>query len=149
HLLRPICFVPSASSHLLRPICFVPSGLLCPTAVDYCPGCSGGKRFNFSERAEKLFLDGVDYYQVVFTYAFSDRPEQRQPLGDLLFSSAWKSLWKTIGNEQGYVPAAIVVLHTWNQKLDSHWHVHAIVPGAGPEIDQEAGRPRRLLRAVS
>jgi len=23
---------------------------------------------------------------------------------------------------------------TWNQKLDAHWHVHALVPGAGPSL---------------
>jgi hypothetical protein len=25
-----------------------------------------------------------------------------------------------------------MVLHTWNQKLDAHWHIHALVPGGGP-----------------
>jgi hypothetical protein len=33
----------------------------------HCSQCSGSKRYNFAERAEKLLLDGVDYYQVVFT----------------------------------------------------------------------------------
>ena len=49
-------------------------------------------------------------------------------------SSAWKALGKTIRSEQGYDPAALMVLHTWNQKLDSHWHVHALVPGGGPSF---------------
>lgn len=25
-----------------------------------------------------------------------------------------------------------MVLHTWNQKLEAHWHVHALVAGSGP-----------------
>ena len=82
-----------------------------------------------------MLLDGVDYYQVVCTLpselsrlALSNR----RSLTDLLFASAWKSLRKTIRGEQGYDAAATMVLHTWNQKLDAHWHVHAIVPGAGP-----------------
>lgn len=103
----------------------------------HCPGCSGGKRRDFSERASKLLLDGVDYYQVVFTL-----PEvisqlalaNRQEIGDVLFSSAWKALKKTITTEQGYDPAALMVLHTWNQKLESHWHAHALVPGGGPSL---------------
>ena len=84
-----------------------------------------------------MLLDGVDYYQVVFTLP-SELSRlalgNRQSLSDLLFASAWKSLSKTIRSEQGYDPAAIMVLHTWNQKLQAHWHVHAIVPGAGPGI---------------
>ena len=101
----------------------------------HCPGCSGGKRQDFSERAGKMLLEGVDYYQVVFTLP-SELSRlalaNRRSLADLLFASAWKSLSKTIRSEQGYDPAATMVLHTWNQKLEAHWHVHAIVPGAGP-----------------
>lgn len=33
----------------------------------HCPHCSGAKRYNFSQRASSMFLEGVDYYQVVFT----------------------------------------------------------------------------------
>jgi len=103
----------------------------------HCPGCSGGKRRDFSGRAAKLLLDGVDYYQVVFTL-----PEEisalalanREAIAEVLFSSAWKALKRTITAEQGYDPAALMVLHTWNQKLQSHWHVHALVPGGGPSL---------------
>lgn len=103
----------------------------------HCPGCSGGKRRDFSQRAGKLLLDQVDYYQVVFTL-----PDvistlalgNRQEIANVLFASAWKALKKTITNEQGYDPAALMVLHTWNQKLESHWHVHALVPGGGPSL---------------
>ena len=37
--------------------------------------------------------------------------------------------------EQGYDAAALMVSHTWNQKLDAHGHVHAVVPGGGPALD--------------
>ncbi|XZE52890.1 IS91 family transposase [Planctomycetaceae bacterium SH139] len=103
----------------------------------HCPGCSGGKRFDFSERASKLLIDGVDYYQVVFTLP-SELSRialaNRQPLANLLFTAAWKGLNRTIRREQQYEPAAIMVLHTWNQKLEAHWHVHALVPGSGPGV---------------
>jgi hypothetical protein len=55
-------------------------------------------------------------------------------MADLLVGSAWKSLSKNIKDEQDYDPAAIMVLHSWNQKLDAHWHVHVLVPGEGPGI---------------
>jgi len=29
----------------------------------------------------------------------------------------------------------VYLLHTWNQKLEAHGHVHAVVPGGGPSLD--------------
>jgi hypothetical protein len=105
----------------------------------HCPQCSGSKRYDFGERAETILLEGMVYYQVVFTLpselsrlALSNR----QAIADLLFQSAWTSLRSTIRREQDYDPAAIMVLHSWNQRMDAHWHVHALVPGAGPGIRQ-------------
>jgi len=80
---------------------------------------------------------GVDYYQVVFTM-----PEElsslalgnRKVIFNLLFHTAWKSLKKVLKAEQQYEAAASLVLHTWNQRLESHVHVHAVVPGGGPSL---------------
>ncbi len=104
----------------------------------HCPQCSGGKRVDFNEKASKLILPGVTYYQVVFTLP-SELSElalaNRHQMADLLVGSAWKSLSKRIKTEQGYDPAAISVLHTWNQQLEAHWHVHLLVPGEGPGLN--------------
>lgn len=90
------------------------------------------------DSASQLILPGVPYYQVVFTLpgdlsrlALGNRRE----IYNLLFRSAWAALQETIRSEQGYDPAALLVLHTWNQKLDAHAHVHAVVPGGGPGPD--------------
>ena len=121
----------------------------------HCPICSGRKRYDFAERAEQLILDGVTYYQVVFTLP-SELSElalvNREAIADLLFTSAWKSLRKTIRSEQGYDPAAMMVLHTWNQRMDSHWHVHALVPGGGPSLSEpeawkQASAPEQALNS--
>ena len=104
----------------------------------HCPHCSGAKRRQFSDRASKLLLEGVKYYQVVFTLPAilsTLALANRRQIADLLFDSAWKALKKTIRVEQGYDPAALMVLHSWNQKLDSHWHVHALVPGGGLSLE--------------
>jgi hypothetical protein len=109
----------------------------------HCPQCSGCKRYDFADRAERLILPGVTYYQVVFTLpsALSELAlANREPLADLLFESAAKSLHKTIGTEQGYDPASMMVLHTWNQQLQPHWHVHALVPGGGPSLTSDQWR---------
>lgn len=77
----------------------------------------------------------MTYYQVVFTLPGMLSKlalTNRESMADLLFESAAKSLHKTIRSEQDYVPASMMVLHTWNQQLEPHWHVHALVPGGGP-----------------
>ncbi len=111
----------------------------------HCPTCSGGKRVDFNDKATKLILPGVTYYQVVFTLP-SELSElalaNREEMAGLLVGSAWKSLSTQIKTEQDYDPAAISVLHTWNQKLEAHWHVHLLVPGEGPRLNHGKGLSR-------
>ena len=59
----------------------------------------------------------------------------RREIYNLLFHSSWQSLSEVIGEEQGYEASAAMVLHTWNQKLEPHAHVHALVPGGGPSLN--------------
>ena len=117
----------------------------------HCPACTGAKRATWSDRVSKYLLPGVEYYQVIFTL-----PEilsqlalaNRRQLTDLLFHSAQKAINRTVRQEQGYEPASLMVLHTWNQKLESHWHVHAMVPGGGPSLTDpgawKAAQPPRI-----
>lgn len=58
----------------------------------------------------------------------------RRVMFNLLFRSAWESLQTVVEDEQKFEVAAAMVLHTWNQKLDAHVHVHAVVPGGGPSL---------------
>jgi hypothetical protein len=53
----------------------------------------------------------------------------------LLFHAAWQALREVLHEELGCEPAALLVLHTWNQRLDHHPHLHALVPGGGPSRD--------------
>lgn len=103
----------------------------------HCPACGGSRRADWLQSAAALLLDNLTYYQVVFTL-----PDElshltlgnRQVLFDLLFHSAWRALRQVITDEQGFEPAAAMVLHTWNQQLAPHVHVHAVVPGGGPAL---------------
>ena len=107
----------------------------------HCPQCSGCKRYDFAARAEQLILEGVTYYQVVFTLPgqLSEMAlANREVMADLLFDSAAASLRQTIRSQQDYDPASMMVLHTWNQQLHPHWHVHALVPGGGPQLTRDA-----------
>lgn len=106
----------------------------------HCPTCSGSKRVDFHEKASQLIIDGIVYYQVVMTLP-SELSQlamtNRELFSGLLPKSAWSAVERTIRREQGYQAAAISVLHTWNQQLDNHWHVHLLVPGAGPSLDHQ------------
>ncbi len=107
----------------------------------HCPSCSGGKRVDFNDKASQLIIDDVVYYQVVMTLpsALSKlATSNRELFGGLLPKSAWSALDRSIRQEQGYQAAAISVLHTWNQQLENHWHVHLLVPGAGPSLDNQS-----------
>ena len=53
----------------------------------------------------------------------------------LLFHAAWDALREVLRAELGCEPAALMVLHTWNQRLGHHPHIHALVPGGGPSLD--------------
>ena len=107
----------------------------------HCPSCSGSKRLDFASRARGLLLPGVGYYQVVFTLP-SELSElalaNRHCTARLLSGAAWSSLSSCIRREQKFEPAALSVLHTWNQRLEAHWHVHLLVPGGGPSLESDS-----------
>ena len=44
--------------------------------------------------------------------------------------------------------ASTMVLHTWNQRLGHHPHVHALVPGSGPSLDGTQWVPCRMTQAT-
>ncbi len=109
----------------------------------HCPTCGGAKRANWLDSTSQLVLDGVPYFQVVFTIPTELSRlalGNRRAIFNLLFRSAWSALKQMIESEQGFDPAAAMVLHTWNQKLEAHVHVHAVVPGGGPSLNGEGWR---------
>lgn len=104
----------------------------------HCPRCGGAKRADWLNKATELLLPKVNYFQVVFTLpdllsglALGNRRE----VYALLMRTAWRALKEVLPDQQGIEPAALLVLHTWNQELDHHAHVHALVPGGGPSLD--------------
>jgi len=119
----------------------------------HCPQCAGAKRADWLESTSELLLPGVTYFQVVFTIPdklSSLALGNREAIYDLLFRSAWKTLRDVIADEQQFEAAAVMVLHTWNQKLEAHAHVHALVPGGGPSLtgDRRWIKSRRVGKGV-
>ncbi|MCG8580500.1 MAG: IS91 family transposase [Bacteroidales bacterium] len=101
----------------------------------HCPRCQGIDRELWIEDRKQELLP-VKYFHVVFTV-----PHQllelfrynRKVMYNLLFEQSWQTLClfakdpKLLGAQLG----AIGVLHTWDQQLRFHPHVHLIVPAGG------------------
>lgn len=103
-----------------------------------CPQCSGAKRSNWLNSTLALTIPQATYFQVVFTLpqalsslALGNRTE----IYNLLFETAWLSLQNRVENDLGIQASGVAVLHTWNQRLGHHPHVHMMVPGNGPSLD--------------
>lgn len=115
----------------------------------HCPRCGGARRADWLDKTTDLLLPKVNYFQVVFTL-----PDllsalalgHRREVYALLMRSAWRALRDVLRQTQGIEPAALMVLHTWNQELDHHVHVHALVPGGGPSLDGTRWVTTRHLR---
>jgi hypothetical protein len=107
----------------------------------HCPLCSGGRRADWLDKTARLVLPKVDYFQIVFTL-----PERlwglmlgnRRATYRLLFQAAWDALREVLQEKLRYEPAALMVLHTWNQRLEHYPHLHALVPGGGPALDGQS-----------
>jgi len=107
----------------------------------HCPRCQGiDKELWIEDRKQELLP--VKYYHVVFTVPH-DLLElfrfNRKEMYNLLFEKSWETIDvfakdpKLLGARAG----AIAILHTWDQQLGFHPHVHMIVPAGG--IDKQGG----------
>ena len=103
-----------------------------------CPQCTGAKRSDWLSKTMELTIPQATYFQVVFTLPASLSSltlGNRTEIYNLLFETAWASLQAKIEKELGIQAAGVAVLHTWNQRLGHHPHVHLMVPGSGPSLD--------------
>lgn len=105
----------------------------------HCPKCQGNARHRWLD-ARRAELLPARYVHVVFTL-----PHQLAPLAlvnqellyGLLFRLSAETLLelardpRLLGAEIGFFS----VLHTWNQKLEHHPHVHCVIPEGGVSPD--------------
>ena len=116
-----------------------------------CPQCAGARRVSWIDKTAGLLLPDMPYFQVVFTIPDTLSSlilGNRRELYNLLFRTAWGSLNQSLRKENGQQASAAMVLHTWNQKLEHHPHVHALVPGAAPSLDGSTWVPCRMTKGA-
>lgn len=111
----------------------------------------GARRANWVNKTSELLRAGTEYFQIVFTLPqelSSLALGNRKELYRLLFRSAADSLQQSVADERGMQAASTMVLHTWNQRLGHHPHIHALVPGSGPSLDGTRWVPCRYTKAT-
>ena len=101
----------------------------------HCPRCQGIDKELWVE-ARKQELLPVKYFHVVFTVPHELQELfrfNRRVMYNLLIEKAWETLCLFARDPKllGAQPGAIAILHTWDQQLRFHPHVHLIVPAGG------------------
>ena len=74
----------------------------------------------------------VNYFHVVFTGPHELNTiilNNKKLMFNILFAAASKTLLKFGENELNGTPGFLAILHTWDQKLKAHFHLHCIIAG--------------------
>ena len=101
----------------------------------HCPKCQAGARDRWLEKRRRELLP-TPYVHVVFTLPRPLAPlalQNKKIVYDLLFRTSAETLLE-IARDPRHLGAKIgffSVLHTWNQKLQLHPHVHCVIPNGG------------------
>lgn len=102
-----------------------------------CPQCGKNATKEWIERELNKRV-GAPYFMVTFTLPKELRPlfftQHAKEIYQLFFAAASSALSDTLSNPRwlGAVTSGFtMILHTWNQQLHFHPHLHCIVPGAG------------------
>jgi len=105
----------------------------------HCPKCQASARDRWLAARQTELLP-TRYVHVVFTLPRELAPlalQNKKVVYDLLFRSSAETLLE-VARDPSHLGAEIgffSVLHTWNQKLGLHPHVHCVVPAGGLSID--------------
>ena len=108
----------------------------------HCPKCQSTARDLWLDRTAKELLP-VPYSHVIFTLPGALTPLLRQNL-KLIYNLLFRCISETLlsiardpsrlGADLGF----LAVLHTWNQKMLTHPHLHCLVPAGGLALDKSS-----------
>ena len=119
----------------------------------HCPKCQSLVQAQWLEARQAELLP-VPYFHNVFTLPHELNPlilckeDNQRAILNLLFQAASATLLEFGRNNLGAVPGITMVLHTWDQQLRAHFHVHCLITGGGLALDGERwgkSHPRYLF----
>lgn len=105
----------------------------------HCPKCQANARLRWLQARERELLP-THYVHVVFTLPHELGPltlQNKRIVFNLLFQASAATLLaiardpRHLGAEIGFCS----VLHSWNQKLEFHPHIHCVMPAGGLSAD--------------
>ena len=97
----------------------------------HCPTCQHVPRERWLEKRKEEILP-TDYFHVVFTLPHELNPvilNNKKVMLNILFASASRTLLAFGKNDLKGTPGFLAILHTWDQKLNAHFHLHCLVAG--------------------
>ena len=114
-----------------------------------CPNCQAVLKEVWVDKRRAEVID-APYFHVVFTLPHELNPLvycNQKLLYGLLHKCCSETLIELSRNKKylGATPAIIQVLHTWNQELDYHVHMHCIISGGGLTSDQKIRRSKETF----
>lgn len=106
-----------------------------------CPNCQVVNKEVWVDKRRAEVID-TPYFHVVFTLPHELNPLvycNQQLLYALLHRCCAQTLLELSSNEKwlGATPGIIQVLHTWDQEMGYHVHMHCIISGGGLTADQK------------
>ncbi len=148
-----LCRTAALGGHLERcDACTYETMAYCSCRNRHCPKCQSTARDRWLERQASSLLP-VPYSHVVFTLpqqlAAVALRNQRLVYG-LLFRAVSETMTEIAADRHrlGARIGFLAVLHTWNQQVSHHPHLHCLVPAGGLAFDNSrwiSCRPRFLL----
>ena len=103
----------------------------------HCPKCQSLAKVKWLDKQKSELLPS-GYFHLVFTLPHelnpSDPGQQKAPV-NILFQAVWQTLAQfahSFGRDMGIT----AVLHTWDQTLLDHFHLHCLVPAGALSFDR-------------
>ena len=105
----------------------------------HCPKCQHMPRERWLEKRKDEILP-VSYFHVVFTLPHELNTvilNNKRVMFNILFAAASKTLLTFGKNELNGTPGFLAILHTWDQKIKTHFHLHCLVAGGVVSEDKK------------
>jgi hypothetical protein len=104
----------------------------------HCPKCQHMPRERWLQKRKDEILP-LKYFHVVFTLPHELNTiilNNKKVMLNCLFAAASKTLLIFGKNELDGTPGFLAILHTWDQKLKAHFHLHCMVAGGAVSKDK-------------